>query len=122
MVARLGPDEQKALDEQKKAATERAQFIVNQCELEYMSVSKGAQEACKNVEEIFQACVLELGYILPNNFRTTSCLERMEEACMWAKKAICVHDKNTSKKENDGKANDNGKTGLVNGDSNIQGQ
>lgn len=109
----------KLIEEQKAAAKKRGEFICAQCEFEYMTPSKGAQEACKNVEEIFQACALELGYILPDTFRTVSALESLEAACMWAKKSICVHDKQMTKKEQNGKSNDDSNKGPINGTSKL---
>lgn len=87
------------VDKANKMHWDHAAKVVETCEYSYITPSEKAEQACRSVEEIFKACTQELAILLPNSFRSTECLANLELASMWAKKSICVYDKEMSKKE-----------------------
>jgi len=99
--------EDQDLEKLKEAHKKRAAEIVTTCAFTYMSLSDRAKEACKTVEMIFEEVTHELALMLPGEFRTALCLENLELACMWAKKAISVHDQYLTKLEKGNGASNN---------------
>lgn len=89
--------------EQFKLATKRAEQIVQSCHYSTDAHCPESQQAYSLIDDIFNALTQELSLTLPSNFRTQNVLQSLEEACMWAKKAVAVYYSETSK--NDAKTN-----------------
>lgn len=87
----LTPEQKKMADLRAKHKA-RATEVVESCAFQDRQMSPQAVEACGTITMLFQEVAMELGYILPNGFRGGNCLESLETACMWAKKAIQEHD------------------------------
>lgn len=84
--------DQKEMEEARKAHEARASEIASKCAFAAQPISERAKEASKTLEMIFEELTKEIALFLPTDFRTALVLEHLECACMWAKKAIHVHD------------------------------
>lgn len=101
--------EDEGIQKVREAHLKRAADIVKNCYFTEPALSQGATQASRTIELIFEEMTRELAILLPGDFRTVLCLENLENACLWAKKAIQVHDIATAIREEktNGPSNDN---------------
>lgn len=101
--------EDEGMQKVREAHLKRAADIVKSCHFTEPKLTEGASHASRTIELIFEEMTRELALLLPRDFRTALCLENLESACLWAKKAIYVHDIATAIREEktNGPSNDN---------------
>lgn len=90
-------EEQTKLNQMRDAHKKRSRDIAAKCNFADKPLSDGAKEAANIIEIIFEEATTEIAMMLPGEFRTALCLEHLEAACMWAKKAIYSHDQELAK-------------------------